>query len=84
MQASREAKALKILIVTERFSPSVGGVETVTRLLGIALSHAGHSVSIVTNQNGAEESNGEVILARRPGALRLLRASDSPLSSSSR
>jgi glycogen(starch) synthase len=37
-------------LVSDRFYPSVGGVETVTRLLGEAFVDLGHSVSLVTRE----------------------------------
>jgi glycosyltransferase involved in cell wall biosynthesis len=64
---------LKILIASERFAPSVGGVETVTRLLGEAFVESGHSVTVVTNEARAEANTRGCEMLRRPGAVRLLK-----------
>lgn len=47
---------LKILLVSERFFPSVGGVETVTRLLGEAFVRAGHTVTVVNREKSLPDS----------------------------
>jgi glycosyltransferase involved in cell wall biosynthesis len=65
-------RALNILIATERFSPSIGGVETVSRLLGEAFTEKGHNVTVVTNQAGDELNSGQWKLLRRPGMAELL------------
>jgi glycosyltransferase involved in cell wall biosynthesis len=62
---------LNILLVAERFAPSVGGVETVTRLLAEAFSKAGHPAIVVTRESGTFQ--GDVSVLRRPGILSLLR-----------
>jgi glycosyltransferase involved in cell wall biosynthesis len=64
---------LKILIASERFTPSVGGVETVTRLLGEAFVESGHSVTVVTNEAGTEANTHGCEVVRRPGAVQLLK-----------
>jgi glycosyltransferase involved in cell wall biosynthesis len=56
---------LKILITSERFYPSIGGIETVTRLLAESLHGAGHRVSVLTNEPGHQASQGFYV-ARRP------------------
>jgi len=60
------------LLVSERFAPSVGGVQTVTRVLGEALGAAGHSVRVVTNERGEEQRRGGGLL-RCPGMFQLLK-----------
>ena len=64
---------LKILLVSERFAPSVGGIETVTRLLGGALVRGGHSVTIVTNECSKENDGCAYRVLRRPNVIRLLK-----------
>jgi glycosyltransferase involved in cell wall biosynthesis len=79
---------LKILLVSDRFLPSVGGVETVTRLLGEAFVRAGHIVSVLTRERSASDGrrmqvderrlssdgdSGPSAVWRRPGMLRMLR-----------
>ena len=62
---------MKILIVSERFFPSVGGVQTVTRLLAEALVGLAHRVTVVTREPGPDEDVRGVRLLRRPWAIRL-------------
>ena len=64
---------MRILIISERFSPSVGGVQAVTRLLGQALARAGHRVTVVTSEAGGEMDGCGFGLSRRPMAMELLR-----------
>ena len=63
--------ALKILIGSHHFLPSVGGIETVTELLGREFVALGHGVHVVTQTPGRAELPFEVI--RRPCPLALLR-----------
>ncbi|HTL17155.1 MAG TPA: glycosyltransferase family 4 protein, partial [Patescibacteria group bacterium] len=60
---------MKILFISNRYAPAVGGVETVTCLLGEALAEAGHEITIVTRERGKRRGRAEVL--RRPGLLRL-------------
>ncbi len=64
-------RALNILLVAERYAPSIGGVETVTRLLAEAFSRAGHVATVVTREPGTFQCPTNVV--RRPGILSLLR-----------
>lgn len=61
---------MEILIVSERFWPGVGGVETVTRLLAAALVRAGNRVTVATNQDGRHGTG--------PGPLSGLRVRERP------
>jgi glycogen(starch) synthase len=64
---------MNLLLVTERYWPSVGGVETVTRLLAASLLRAGHRATILTNQHGTATYGADSRVVRRPGILCLLR-----------
>lgn len=63
----------RILIVSDRLWPSVGGVQTVTRLLGRAMAAQGRQVCVVTNEPGPAERFPGVWVHRLPGPIRLLR-----------
>lgn len=65
-------RALNILLVSETFAPSVGGVQTVTRLLAEAFSAAGHSATIVTRERGSQDDGSHPQVVRRPGVRSLL------------
>ena len=64
---------MNILIASERFYPNIGGVETVTRLLGQAFVRAGHSVSIITREPRAQSNPFPFRVRNRPGPIALLR-----------
>jgi glycogen synthase len=64
---------MNLLLVTERYWPSVGGVETVTRVLAASLVRAGHRPTVLTNQNGTSAYGADSQVDRRPGILSLLR-----------
>jgi glycogen(starch) synthase len=66
-------RKLKILLVTERFHPSVGGVETVTGLLAGALVRLGHNVCVVTRELAKATTAFDFAILRRPGPISLLR-----------
>jgi glycogen(starch) synthase len=68
-----ESLALNILIASERFSPSVGGVETVTALLSEALADAGHKVVVITNESGEGQVPSGCQVVRRPAMAALIR-----------
>ena len=62
---------MKILLGSHHFFPSVGGIETVTKLLAREFVALGHEVRVITQTEG----NGDFpfMVIRRPGALELLR-----------
>ncbi len=64
---------MRILFVSYVFSPGVGGIETVARLMAEEFVRAGHEVRVVTQEaaRGADAFSYEV--ARRPGGLKLLK-----------
>jgi len=62
---------MKILLCSYVFPPSVGGIETVSRILAEQFSRLGSTVTVVTHTPG-EEFDGEYRLFRRP-SLRKLR-----------
>jgi len=66
---------LNLLLASERFAPSVGGVETVTRLVAEALEKAEHRVTVVTNEDDANSFRmgvGGCNVLRWPSAWRLV------------
>jgi glycogen synthase len=64
---------LKILFVSHAFAPSVGGIESMSRLLAAGFVQAGHSVKVVTHTaGGADEESGYPVI-RRPSARELWR-----------
>jgi glycogen synthase len=64
---------LKILIVSGPFSPGIGGIQTVTRLLGEALIRAGHETTVITREPRPDNSNAGLKVLRRPRSLSLLK-----------
>jgi glycogen synthase len=61
--------ALKILLGSHFFSPSTGGIETVTDLLAREFVARGHEVRVVTQSAGAGSFPFEVV--RQPSTIRL-------------
>ena len=65
-------RKLKILLVSERFHPRVGGVETVTRLLATGLVRLGHRVRVMTRERAGDGASFGYAVLRYPGPIRLL------------
>jgi glycosyltransferase involved in cell wall biosynthesis len=61
---------MKILFCSYVFPPSVGGIETVSRILAGEFSRLGSTVTVVTHTPG-EEIDGEYKVVRRPSLGRL-------------
>ena len=64
---------LKILLISNRFQPHVGGVETVTRLLAAALIQLGNRVSIITRETLRGSAAFDFVVLRHPGQISLFR-----------
>jgi glycosyltransferase involved in cell wall biosynthesis len=62
---------LKILLGSHHFSPSIGGIETVSDLLAGEFVKLGHEVRVITQTPGENDFPFPVI--RRPGAVELFR-----------
>lgn len=63
---------MRILLLTHVFHPSVGGIETVARLLSEAFVAAGHAVTVVTPTPGPTEGYAYPVV-RAPGPRELWR-----------
>ncbi len=61
---------MKILFCSYVFPPSIGGIETVSRILAEQFSRLGETVTVVTHTPG-EESVGEYKVVRRPSLKKL-------------
>jgi glycosyltransferase involved in cell wall biosynthesis len=65
---------VKILISSHAFSPSLGGIETVSALLAEEFTRLGHSVVIVTQTaNGSDRTQFGAPIVRRPSSARLMK-----------
>lgn len=62
---------MKILICSYAFSPSVGGIESVSASLAGEFLRQGHEVRLVTETVGAENEAHSFPVIRQPGALAL-------------
>jgi glycogen(starch) synthase len=62
----------RILMVSYAYAPSVGGIETVSRLLVAEFVRAGHEVVVLTWTPG-DDPSGPCPVIRHPGPLTLLR-----------
>ncbi len=60
---------MNILISSHAFAPSLGGIETVSRLLGREFAVRGHKVTVVTQTKGASEDRFEVVRGASIGEL---------------
>lgn len=66
---------MKIVLLSYAFSPGVGGIETVSKLLVNGFRARGHEVTVVTHTLTAPNSpESEKHVLRRPSALKLLAA----------
>jgi len=63
---------MKILLVSYSFCPTVGGIETVGRLLADQWHKAGHHVIVVTQTPSREAEEFPYKIVRRPSPFRLL------------
>jgi len=64
---------MKILLCSHAYAPSVGGIETLSRLLAAEFVARGHEVVIVTQTAGVSPFEDPCAVVRRPSAPRLLR-----------
>ena len=65
---------MKILISSHAFSPSIGGIETVSALLASEFVCLGHEVALVTQTPGESEDISPFRILRRPSLGKLWRA----------
>ncbi|HZR18250.1 MAG TPA: glycosyltransferase family 4 protein [Verrucomicrobiae bacterium] len=64
---------MKIQILSERFLPSIGGIEAVTRVLAEAFVRAGHETTVITREHHSGDSTGGLNVLRCPGPVTLLK-----------
>jgi glycosyltransferase involved in cell wall biosynthesis len=60
---------MRILISSHAFAPSLGGIETVSRLLAQEFVALGHEVTVVTQTPGDSECDFDVVRQPSPGQL---------------
>ena len=65
--------ALKILLLTHKFYPSIGGIETITQLLAQAFSEVGHEVHVVTWSTDHTNKHFPFTVVRNPNVKHLFR-----------
>jgi len=63
---------MRILICSVPFSPSIGGIETVSEILASRFVAAGHQVRVVTETPSAVPDEKDYRIIRRPSSLALL------------
>lgn len=56
--------SMRILILTDVFAPSIGGVEVVSRLLALSLSSFGNEVQVITRTSGVSQCDSEITVLR--------------------
>lgn len=64
---------MRILITSYAFTPSIGGVETVTRLMAGAFTKMGHEVKIITHTRSESTSPDEFHTIRKPSHIQLVK-----------
>lgn len=57
---------MKILISSHAFAPSIGGLETVTRLLAREFAALGHDTTVITQTSAASDPPGSYRIVRQP------------------
>src|SRR5436853_7183644 len=62
---------MKILLSSHVFPPSVGGIETVSKILAEKFAEAGHDVHVITQTHGEQNVTGSYRIARRPSVIKL-------------
>src|ERR1041384_1914453 len=67
---------MKILLSSYAFSPSVGGIETVSAMLAEEFVTAGHELKVVTLTASNKEVKFPYEVARRPGSMELIKLID--------
>src|SRR5690242_3812065 len=70
---------MNILVSSYLFEPSVGGIETVSKILAAEFAKGGHDVHVITQSRGGAIADANYKLTRRPSLpemFRLLRWSD--------
>ncbi len=66
MKSPRASSRVKILICSYAFSPSVGGIESVSALLGAEFLRQGHEVKLVTETAGETNRENGFEVSRHP------------------
>ena len=62
---------MKILVSSHAFAPSIGGIETVSRLLAEEFCRLGHEVAIVTQSSGESAETFPFPIHRQPAVAKL-------------
>lgn len=63
---------LKILFLTDKFYPYIGGIETMSEILATAFVKAGHEVHLLTHTPDTGESNFPFLITRRPNFFKII------------
>lgn len=66
-------KPLKILFLSYKFYPNIGGIEMVSEILASSFTKAGHTVHLITTSAGGSDKQVEYVIIRRPTVLRLIK-----------
>lgn len=64
---------LKILFLSYKFSPDVGGIESISEILAFAFLSAGHDVRVITTSPGHKSTTYPFEVIRNPRSLKLIR-----------
>jgi glycosyltransferase involved in cell wall biosynthesis len=64
---------MKILLSSYLFDPSVGGIETVSKILAENFANAGHDVHVITQSRGSAVAGANYKLTRRPSLAEIFR-----------
>ena len=64
---------MRILFSSYLFEPSVGGIETVSKILANNFANAGHDVHVITQSRGGTVEDANYRLTRRPSVAEIFR-----------
>src|SRR5205085_9013609 len=67
------AGSMKILFSSYLFHPSIGGIESVSKILAEKFAEAGHEVHLITQTRGEQTEVGSYRITRRPSLIELTR-----------
>jgi glycosyltransferase involved in cell wall biosynthesis len=66
-------KSLKILFITHKFYPDIGGIEVNSEILALAFHHAGHQVRLITWTSSTGDKAFPFQVIRQPGVAALFK-----------
>jgi glycosyltransferase involved in cell wall biosynthesis len=64
---------MKILFLTHKFYPDIGGIETMSEILATEFVEAGHEVHVLTHTQNSHTANFPFLIFRKPSFFKILK-----------